>query len=88
MEKTECEVRKNNRWKWYRISLWVIMLLSVAAICMILLIDIYRTVPDTIYLKAGKEETEAAGKPGDYRAGKRRRHTCLNRNGSAWDGCG
>lgn len=55
MEKTECEVRKNNRWKWYRISLWVIMLLSVAAICMILLIDIYRAVPDTIYLKAGEE---------------------------------
>lgn len=39
----------------YRIFLWMILFFSVGTICAILLVDIYQTVPDTIYLKAGEE---------------------------------
>ncbi len=55
MENAAHEIRKDRKWKWYRISLWIIMLASVAAICAIMAVDIYRAVPDTIYLKAGEE---------------------------------
>lgn len=57
MEKTESEMRQNKRMKRYRIFLWFIMVASLAAICIILLIDIYKTVPNTIYVKAGEEST-------------------------------
>lgn len=39
----------------YRIFLWMILFFSIGTICAILLVDIYQTVPDTIYLKAGEE---------------------------------
>lgn len=39
----------------YRIFLWMILLLSVGTICAIMIVDIYQTVPDKIYLKAGEE---------------------------------
>lgn len=57
MEKTESGLRQERRLKNYRIFLWFIMFASLAAICIILLIDIYKTVPDTIYVKAGEEST-------------------------------
>ena len=56
-ERTQENNIKGRKWKWYRISLWVIMFASVAAICAIMAVDIYKTVPDTIYLKAGEESS-------------------------------
>lgn len=39
----------------YRIFLWMILFFSIGTICAIMIVDIYQTVPDTIYLKAGEE---------------------------------
>lgn len=39
----------------YRIFLWMVLFFSVGTICAIMIVDIYRAVPDTIYLKAGEE---------------------------------
>ncbi|MCM1538522.1 MAG: SpoIVB peptidase [bacterium] len=39
----------------YQIFLWMILFFSVGTICAIMIVDIYQTVPDTIYLKAGEE---------------------------------
>lgn len=50
-------IRKQDRKKWkiYRITLWLILFFSVGAISAIMAVDIYETVPDKIYLKAGVE---------------------------------
>ena len=55
MEGTKQDIKSGKRWKWYRISLFLITVISFAAICVIMLVDIYHSVPDTIYLKAGEE---------------------------------
>ncbi len=55
METVSQNIKNNKRWKWYRISLFLVMICSVAAICIIMAADIYHSVPDTIYLKAGEE---------------------------------
>lgn len=39
----------------YQIFLWLVLLLSVGTICAVMIVDIYQTVPDKIYLKAGEE---------------------------------
>lgn len=53
MEATNTVNQKH--WRSYRLFLWLILLFSVGTICAIMIVDIYQTVPDTIYLKAGEE---------------------------------
>ncbi len=43
------------KWRRYRIALWCLLFFSVGSIGVIMTADIYRSVPDTIYLKAGEE---------------------------------
>lgn len=52
--RTELEMSKK-RWRLYRLTLWVVLFFSIGTIGAVMAIDIYRTVPDTIYLKAGEE---------------------------------
>lgn len=63
MEPIQGNQKAEHRWKMYRLTLWLIVVGAVAAICMIMLIDIYRAVPDTIYLKAGEESHFSLGVP-------------------------
>lgn len=63
MEPMQDNQKADHRWKMYRLTLWLIVAFAVAAICLIMLVDIYRAVPDTIYLKAGEESQFSLGVP-------------------------